>query len=945
MIPERVSLRGFLSYEDEQVLTFTSAPLWLLAGPNGSGKSSVFDAMTLALFGGHRGGKDDYLELINKRSDTAAIEFDFQLDGELYRIRRTLKRNKRGGATSGQQVMWWRSQPNSSGSWEAVPDTGRRAGFDGWVQEHIGLTYDTFTASVLLVQGRAESLLTSDPKDRHRMLARIVGLERYEQLHARAVLERTSLDAQAASLQQRLGVLTEVTQDELDQAEETVRATETSLAQASVEVERLHALEVLARRWTELQDNLARTHSRLDQLTALLEQQALIERAWHRVELLRVTLPSLKQAVEQLDRLRASEHEVHQLRQRLDELQGASDHKQQALEQLEQKRVLSEQELATNEEQRMSLANELTVLAAAVPVLRGLARDREQLRQASTAAATALEIERTALTAVRQHEIELAAQSQRLMEAAAARLAADHDVTRAATLLEAVRGRSERFLSVVGEKLCRYCGQTLTPAHVAVEKARLDTELAAALADQQKFISERDSRLATERGLERHVATLTAERDGSQRQAAECRLRYEQAITLAERQRVACDRSFAELPASFGQQIASAPPDDWSATSYPTSRDLEAVRGNQERMTKEAGALDKSIRERRAALATLQVERKQLEHAREEARGQLDDAAKRFAVQETVSATCRHTLTTALSQLPPSLELTQEGVTGNQLVALRAELGQLEAQGIATRYRELATARETRASLHDHRHIIQNQLEDIPAPARCQPADVQALLITARRSQQESTQAVLQAKNQRQRLGELQAEHRRLSAERSDFLKRLHVATLLAKYLDRDWLQRYLMRQAEQSIVAYARDILDRLSAGQLHLQLRSGELGGEKALVLETLKQGSEPTQPHRVEMLSGSERFRVAVSLALAIGQYASRQHRPIQSVIIDEGFGCLDPTNRQLMIQELHNLQGQLQRILLVSHQEEFADAFTNGYRFEIVDSASQVRRFGQ
>src|SRR5262249_40513266 len=99
----------------------------------------------------------------------------------------------------------------------------------------------------------------------------------------------------------------------------------------------------------------------------------------------------------------------------------------------------------------------------------------------------------------------------------------------------------------------------------------------------------------------------------------------------------------------------------------------------------------------------------------------------------------------------------------------------------------------------------------------------------------------------------------------------------------------------------------------------------------------------PCRVEMLSGSERFRVAVSLALAIGQYASRQHRPIQSVIIDEGFGCLDPANRQLMIQELHNLQGQLHRILLVSHQEEFADAFTNGYRFELDHGSTTVKPF--
>ena len=91
-----------------------------------------------------------------------------------------------------------------------------------------------------------------------------------------------------------------------------------------------------------------------------------------------------------------------------------------------------------------------------------------------------------------------------------------------------------------------------------------------------------------------------------------------------------------------------------------------------------------------------------------------------------------------------------------------------------------------------------------------------------------------------------------------------------------------------------------------------------------------------------STGEVRRVAVSLALGIGQYASRQHRPIESVIIDEGFGCLDRNGRQVMIQELQNLRGQMRCILLVSHQEEFADAFSDGYHFELQNGATQVKR---
>ena len=114
------------------------------------------------------------------------------------------------------------------------------------------------------------------------------------------------------------------------------------------------------------------------------------------------------------------------------------------------------------------------------------------------------------------------------------------------------------------------------------------------------------------------------------------------------------------------------------------------------------------------------------------------------------------------------------------------------------------------------------------------------------------------------------------------------------------------------------------------------------KALELEAYNRQT-GEKPINVAFLSGSQKFRVAVSLALGIGQYASRQHRPIESVIIDEGFGCLDRHGRQVMIQELQNLRSQMRCILLVSHQEEFADAFSDGYHFELEGGATRVKRF--
>ena len=60
--------------------------------------------------------------------------------------------------------------------------------------ENIGLNYDTFTSSVLLLQGKAEKLLDSTAKGRFEVLAGIVDLDRYQRLHKRADEQRKELD-------------------------------------------------------------------------------------------------------------------------------------------------------------------------------------------------------------------------------------------------------------------------------------------------------------------------------------------------------------------------------------------------------------------------------------------------------------------------------------------------------------------------------------------------------------------------------------------------------------------------------------------------------------------------------------------------------------------------------------------------------------------------------
>jgi DNA repair exonuclease SbcCD ATPase subunit len=145
----------------------------------------------------------------------------------------------------------------------------------------------------------------------------------------------------------------------------------------------------------------------------------------------------------------------------------------------------------------------------------------------------------------------------------------------------------------------------------------------------------------------------------------------------------------------------------------------------------------------------------------------------------------------------------------------------------------------------------------------------------------------------------------------------------LDELLGKTRLQRELVRNAEREIVRLANDTVQNLSDGELTIELENGADGDNEAFTLQ-VRRGDGPT-PIGVHYLSGSQKFRVAIAVALAIGRFAAGQARRLESVIIDEGFGSLDRDGLRCAADELNRLRQHLRRIILVSHQEDFADRF--------------------
>ena len=523
MIPQRIKLKGFLCYKDEQEIEFDgNSTLWMLSGLNGSGKSSIFDALTYALFGHHRGGGQHAHELINKDSDSLLVEFDFQLDNRLYRVERhAASQNGRRCRRHAADVLA-ANQEDGATAWVADRGHGaEEANSMAGSTDNIGLNYDTFTSSVLLLQGKAEKLLDSKPEGRREVLASIVDLERYERLHQKADEERKEFDRDLKILNSRLESLPPVSEEQLNVAQQGIVAAETGRARSAPAVERLQGLEFQAKEWAALQTRLGQARQRWTQAQALLKDASDIEQALDRLRELRETLPHLHQ----LSNLRSV---IHQAQVKITDLvkqrQQLADHREMNENTIKQTRTKRESRQRLLDDDEQALRDNATLLIASTARLEKLReyerqesdvqRIRIELQQLPSDPATLVREARDRseqLTGVAQtvrllerfqskreslrkavERERLAQQTQQTIVQRGQEYKAEHEklkpqledaTQQTRTALRKRRPRRKRCckpLAIVcveltdlgGSHLCRACGQPLTPEHLAAEKRR-----------------------------------------------------------------------------------------------------------------------------------------------------------------------------------------------------------------------------------------------------------------------------------------------------------------------------------------------------------------------------------------------------------------------------------------------------------------------------------------
>ncbi len=284
------------------------------------------------------------------------------------------------------------------------------------------------------------------------------------------------------------------------------------------------------------------------------------------------------------------------------------------------------------------------------------------------------------------------------------------------------------------------------------------------------------------------------------------------------------------------------------------------------------------------------------------------------------------------------LDLDEESVRG-----LAAERDRLLESGVANRYDQLSKDRERCSEWSNQLSGVWREIDSIPVDGRVPVEEAGRI---QGESRAESDGADLARDSAVRACDGLKARADRyetLTSELRVVERQLDIHKKLDGLLGQNGLQRKLVRDAEEQVVELANDTLQNLSDGELSLEQDDAIGRDDKAFALRVRRAGD--PAPIGVMFLSGSQKFRVAVSVALAVGRFATGRARPLEAVIIDEGFGSLDKEGLRAMADELKRLQQSqsLKRMILVSHQDEFTDQFPVGYRLAASDNGTIATPF--
>lgn len=634
--------------------------LFALTGPTGAGKTSVLDAICLALYGqtARQSISKEVNEVMTRGTGESYAEVEFEVSGQRYRSRWEQRRARRRAEGELQPAE---RQIVDAATGEVLAEQLRTVAVK--VEAITGMSFEQFTRSVLLVQGKFDAFLKADDKDRASILEQVTGTGIYRRIdmavHARWQEESGRLeDLRRQQEFSNAGVLTDEQRQALEarlaDGETDKLALTQRLAAAEAQIHWLETLSALRAARTRVADRLEELGRSIAATKPDLDRLALAE-----------TARRLDPDLGTLERARLAEAEAATA---LGERRAEAETAQGALAALAPKLVAAQ---AAAQDAREALDKTLPVL--------------QQVRELDAKIKVALADAAAARQAAQEAEARVTrgAADRDLAERGAAAAAADlagakeylekHAVeSRLAEVLAAVETHlgvweQRRREAAEGVDLARQADQNGRQA--AQEAAGAEQEATTAAAAAAKARADHEQALPALRVAENARVAAAAAKENAEAAREARRPDLEPRLALAE-ENLRLTQTVASLEEQRQQLV------DGRACPLCGSTDHPYARGNTPTVTQAQQTLD-AVRAELAALAT----------AAEAARKAADAADKAYQKQYQKAASLQSAADLAVSQAQlaaAKAAAARDAATVAQANAARARQTADAAQGSVT---------------------------------------------------------------------------------------------------------------------------------------------------------------------------------------------------------------------------------------------------------------------
>lgn len=968
MIPLRIRMKNFLSYRGETpVFEFASIHIAVLSGENGSGKSSFLEAIHWAVWGKAR-LRDS--EIIHMGETHMYVEFEFAVNQNTYRIHRSFVAGRRGGS----KLELYQATDTTRTHWASLTKNTSNETQSFIITAVVGMSYDVFANSAYLRQGQADAFTQLTPAERREILAQILEIDIYETYREQVKTRRDTLRIEEATLKTQMrtdeetaATIPQLTQ-QLSDAEVRRDNALLFLSYAETVLSLQHTRVTLATTTAHHRD-VTQVMTQLDtdiaHISTALAQRATIETQYHQLEALEQQARALRGQRAQFEQLSTQRHaaqteitaashildmKIVTLTQQITHLADTLTHHADARARYNQ----LEAQIATHDTdptrvahihtQRQIQQAAITSHQHAIQRIHTLTKEQQQLQQRIDELERATQPWDTLTT--RLAEGESAQKRLRQLEQQRTQYGDAVATTHAHREIIKQRGldmRDKKAVLTINQP-CPTCQTMMDEAHYTMAVANFDNEITHLREQYTALTTTHQQQTMQLRALDDEITSCTQLVDemGDIRRAL--------GAIEAARDELARAHTHATLLASEHSALSQ---EDHQHALDTLTAELDALEEQyQAAVMRQAQyeALTQQQTQLRTELERLDLQATQKMHAET----QLATAITQQA-QGTYALEARQILQDIDDQL---------ATLGYDADTDRDIQHQIDALAdVRTQYNELAVLAERVDALHHRRVEAQQHAQQLFEAIQSLQSEVDRLLSTSEQLKpQLETRDLhgqpLQLKQQAESEIRHRTEHvnqltyklsaandaqRRLAPQQSRLAQvaiDVQRHDVLEKAFSGRGIQAMIIRDhAVPALEFETNEILARMSDNQLHLHISTNTVT-QAGHMRETIEINvSDATGTRQLEAFSGGEAFRISFALRIALSKLLhQRSGHPLETLIIDEGFGTQDANGRERLVEAINSISSDFRTILVITHIQELRDLFPVQIAFQRVNGSS-------